>query len=72
VIKSLAIMLDAELDRERYAALTGSHTTNNVRSDYMMVLICDKLDPNVFESNLKSLYGPPQNVTKYLECSVGT
>jgi hypothetical protein len=72
VIKSLASMLDAELDRERYAALTGSHTTNNVRSDYMMVLICDKLDPNVFESNLKSLYGPPQNVTKYLECSVGT
>lgn len=69
VIQPLAIMLSGQLENARYINLTGSPTTSNISSAYMILLMCDAVDSSEFAANCQELYKVPGGLTKYAEWS---
>jgi hypothetical protein len=70
VIAPLAKMLRVGATNDEYVKLTGSPTTSDpIRSDYMIMLMCDQVAPGNFGTNCKELEQAIENLTTYVEYS---
>jgi len=65
VLTPIATMLSGTLPNANYINLTGSPTSSNISSEYVMVLMCDQVEPQTFAANHAELDRGPDGLTKY-------